>query len=215
MSIIRMEFTGQETVERAQKLLAGVPNGVDRAVKSAMNRTVSNIRSNSVKAIRERYAISAGNIRANQNITVRYTYGNGAQAVIHFRGQKIPLWRYDGSSPKGPARSEELVRARIRGQWKTVHPGIAARGHQLKSTGPKRFGTAFVATMKSGHTGIFRRTGGATSTGGDELKEIMGSSVPQMIGNEEVLQKISKEAAEKFEERLEHEVLRLLNGWGG
>ena len=69
--------------------------------------------------------------------------------------------------------------------------------------------------MKSGHTGIFRRTGGATSTGGDELKEIMGSSVPQMIGNEEVLQKISKEAAEKFEERLEHEVLRILNGWGG
>lgn len=43
----------------------------------------------------------------------------------------------------------------------------------------------------------------------------MGSSVPQMIGNEEVLQKISKEAAEKFEERLEHEVLRILNGWGG
>lgn len=215
MSMIRMEITGQEVVDRAQRLLSGVPDGIDRAVQSAMNRTVSYIRTNSVRAIRQRYAISAGNLRANQNVTVRYMHSNGVQAIITFRGQKIPLWRYDGASPKGPARTADLVRTRVKGQWKTVHPGVAAAGHQLKSTGPKRFGTAFVATMKSGHTGIFRRTGGMTSTGGEELKEIMGSSFPQMIGNEEVLEKVSKEAGDKFEERLEHEILRILNGWGG
>lgn len=215
MSTVTVEVVGQERLNRAQRMLAGIPDGIDKAVKSAMNRTVANVRVKSIRAVQEKYAISAGNIRANQNIKVKYKYDRGVQAEIYFRGNKIPLWRYTGSSPKGPTQTEELVRARVHGEWKTVHPGVTARGRQFKSRAPVRLSNTFVATMKSGHTGIFRRTGGATSTGGDELKEIMGSSVPQMIGNEEVLQKISKEAAEKFEERLEHEVLRLLNGWGG
>ncbi len=42
----------------------------------------------------------------------------------------------------------------------------------------------------------------------------MGSSVPQMLGNKEVEEKLAHESMEKFEERLDHEVLRILNGWG-
>ena len=213
--IIKLEVAGQETVDKAKKLLSGVPNGIDRAVKSAINRTATHVRANSTKAIQTRYAISAANIRSEENVKIGYRYGNGITATVVFYGKKIPLWRYDGTTPKWPSYAENLVHARVHGQWKTVHPGVTARAHQLRSTSPGRLGPTFVATMKSGHTGIFWRAGGSTRTGGDAIEELMGSSVPQMIGNEEVLQKISKEAAEKFEERLEHEVLRILNGWGG
>ena len=101
----------------------------------------------------------------------------------------------------------------IGGAWKTVHPGITAAGHQFKSTSPVTIPNTFVAQMSNGHTGIFERTGGATDSDGDEIRELMGSSVPQMLGNEEVEQRLGEESMEKFEERLDHEIIRLLNGW--
>lgn len=94
-----------------------------------------------------------------------------------------------------------------------MHPGITAAGHQLKSTSPERIPNTFVARMGSGHTGIFERTGGATASDGDAIREIMGSSVPQMLGSEEVSEKLGQETMEKFEERLDHEIIRILNGW--
>ena len=42
----------------------------------------------------------------------------------------------------------------------------------------------------------------------------MGASVAQMVGNEEVAEKLVKDASDKFEERIEHEITRILNGWG-
>ena len=63
-----------------------------------------------------------------------------------------------------------------------------------------------MARMASGHVGIFEREG-------EKLREVMGSSVPQMLGSPETAERLGEEAMGKFEERLDHEVLRLLNGW--
>ena len=72
MSTIRVEASGEEALDRAAKLLAGIGGGIEQAVKSAMTRTVSHLRTESIQAIRERYAISAAALRAEQNIQVRY-----------------------------------------------------------------------------------------------------------------------------------------------
>ena len=215
MSMIRMEFTGQETVSRAQRLLAGIPNGITTASKSAAQRAASYMKTNSTKAIRERYAIPAADVKANERVTVSYSYANGVQVFIKFAGKKISLSRYNGSSKASAKDVNSLVRARVSGGWRTVHPSMPASGHQLTSTAPTRFQNAFVARMRSGHVAIFERTGGATGSGSDEIKSLMGTAPPQMLGNEEVTEKLAKATAEKFEERLEHEVLRILNGWGG
>lgn len=214
MSVIRVEAVGQETLDRAAKLLAGIDGGINKALNSAMSRATAHLRSSSAKAIRERYDISTTNIRAEENVRVRYTRQNGVQAEVTFRGHKIPLFRYGGASPKQPTdNTGELVQAMIMGEWRTVHPSVAAAGHQLKGTSPTRFEDAFVARMKSGHAGIFERTGGKTSTGSDEIREIMGSSVPQMLGSKEVEESLAKSTMDKFEERLDHEVMAIMNGW--
>lgn len=77
MSLIRVEQVGSNTLERAEKLLAGIPDGMNRAVKSAMTRAVSHLRTNSSKEIRKAYAISAGALRSEQNIKTKYTYHPG------------------------------------------------------------------------------------------------------------------------------------------
>ena len=215
MSVIQVEAAGQEVLDRATRMLAGIDGGIDKAVKSAMARAVSHLRPNSTKAIRERYAISAANLRAEENVKVRYTYQSGVQAFVTFAGHKIPLHRYDGAAPAQPTpNTSEWVKALVAGKWRRVHPGLTASGHQLKSTSPKQFQDAFTARMKSGHVGIFERTGGSTAEGGDAIKELMGSSVPQMLGSPGVAEQLAHESMEKFEERLDHEVLRILNGWG-
>ena len=212
---VQVEEFGGGSLERAEKLLAGITNGVETATKAAMVRTVSHLRTNSTKRIRERYAISAANIRANENIKISYRMGGGIQANVLFSGTKIPLFRYSGASPKSPQfQGERLVHAIVNGQWKTVHPGVPGAGHQLVSTGPTTFQNSFVASFRPGHTGIFERTGGATSTGGAEIKEIMGSSAAQMVGNEEVLENLSEDASNMFETRMDHEIARILAGWG-
>lgn len=132
--MIRIEGFGRNTLDRATKILAGFPGGVEKAVKSAMPRAVSHLRTNSTKVIRERYDISKG-VRADENISIQYLYGSGVTALVMFKGKKIPLYRYGGASPKSPKQDKsKLVNAIVFGSWRRVHPGVAAAGHQLVST---------------------------------------------------------------------------------
>lgn len=212
--MIQVQAADSGKLEQAAKLLAGIDGGIQKALKSAATRSTSHLRTQSTKAIRERYAISQKNLRANENIRVSYTYQNGVTARVTFAGNKIPLYRYDGTRPSQPKYdTSQAIMVHTANGWKRVHPGIPAAAHQLKGGGVKTFNDAVVLRMKSGHVGIFERTGGTTSTGADQLRELMGSSVPQMLGNEKVQEDLAKSTMDKFDERLDHEVLAILNGW--
>jgi len=213
---VEVDQIGKHSLERAELLLAGFPGAIDKAIQSTMRRTASHVRAKSSKRIRERYAISNNNLRTDSSVKISYNYspGDGAKAAIIFSGAKIPLYRFEGAAPSVPSFDESrMVRVRTTGGWKTVHPGTAARSHQLKGTSPTLFKGAFVARFASGHIGIFEQTGGATSSGADELRELMGSSIPQMLGSSEVLTGLSKDAKDEFDKRMTHEVDAILNGW--
>ena len=214
---VNVFISEQGALERAIKMLSDTKGGIDKAIKGAMSSATSYLRSNSIKIARERYAISSKNIRDNENASISYRYNQGIQAIIDFSGYRIPLYRFDGAAPAQPTKdTSRLVNVAIHGKWRKTHPSIAARGHVLKSTSPYTFQNAFVARMPStGHVGIFERTGGMTpKTENEEIEELFGPSVPEMIGNEQVKEKLAQSAVKKFEERLDHEVLRILNGWG-
>lgn len=206
--IVKVDSFGESSIERANKVLAGVPDGVQKAIKSAMPRAVAELRKKSTERIRERYAISAKNIRAEENVKVTYQAGDGVIASVRFSGSRIPIYRFDGSRPKSPTYDRgNRVRGLTQAGWKMLPKGTPAYGHELVSTSPILFAHAFTATMSNGHTGIFARDGSG-------IEEIMGSSVAQMVGNEEVAEKLAEDASKKFDERMEHEITRLLNGWG-
>ena len=209
------EAAGQEAIERAHALLAGIPDGVDKAVKAAMSRTVHRLRSESNKAIQEKYDISDAGIRTEKNVRVSYSYQNGVQATVTFSGRKIPLYRFGGAAPAVPTQDIAAGRkpVMVKGAWTMQYQGVPARGHQFQDTSPTQFMDAFVAQMKSGHIGIFERTGGSTSEGSDAIREIMGSSVAQMVGKPEVAQRITEEAYQTFETELDKAVYRILTGW--
>lgn len=223
---VNLAVAGQDTLARAEQLLAGIPDGLDKAVRSAIDRSASHLRTQSAKAARERYDIKAANIRDEENARISYSYQNGVQAHITFAGRRIPLYRFGGASPATPTKDTSgkvpvLVRTPAEGpeegdpdsKWRFLYPSVPAHGHVLKSTSPALFQHAFVARMENGHTGIYERTGGMTSNKKDEIEELFGPSVPQMLGSSEVAEKLSAAALDKFEERLDHEINAILNGW--
>ena len=73
------------------------------------------------------------------------------------------------------------------------------------------FEDAFIAQMNSGHIGIFEREGSARLP----ISQFMGLSGAQMVGNDEIVEKVTQSAQEKVSERVKHEIDRILNGYGG
>ena len=63
-----------------------------------------------------------------------------------------------------------------------------------------------------GHTGIYERIGPSRFP----VRELYGPATPQMMySNEDVMDTIEAKMVEAYESRIEHEILRVLNGWGG
>jgi len=224
------DAAGQDAIDRAKALLNNIPDGVDKAVRAAMGRSTAKVRGGASKAIRERYDISneglrlapdgsrQGRAQKESNVSVRYSYQNGVQATVTFAGHKIPLYRF-GGSPKTPeVHRDRTVQAIVKGERVWVHPSLQASGHQLRSTSPSpltKYGNdAFVQRMpRSGHIGIFVRTGGMTDEDSEEIQELMGPSVAQMVGNQEVAEKLAGDAFQTFETELDKAVYRILTGW--
>jgi len=212
------DAAGREAVERAETLLAGIPGGVDRAVKAAMRRAVDRLRRESSQTIREKYDIMDAGIRAEKNVRVRYSYQNGVQATVTFSGHKIPLYRFGGSPKMPEVHRDRTVQAIVKGERVWVHPSVQASGHQFRSTSlsplTKYGNDAFVQRMPgSGHIGIFVRTGGMTAEDSEAIEELMGPSVAQMVGNQKVAEKLTGEAYRSFETELDKAVYRILTGW--
>mgnify|MGYP003171504434 FL=1 len=65
--------------------------------------------------------------------------------------------------------------------------------------------------MKSGHTGMFERDG----AGRLPITEFMGPSAAQMAANSVVVEQVEEKAQEVINKRIEHEITRILNGYGG
>ena len=126
---------------------------------------------------------------------------------ILFSGVKIPLYKFK-------------VTPQAIGTRETVK-GSLEKGHMTE------FAHAFVALMDSGHIGVFERKGvqgiksrlqkanGKGNKHTEKVGEIMGLSAAQMIGNSDVIERVESEAQETISARIDHEIDRILNGYGG
>lgn len=208
MSYIQIFQVGN-AIDVATARLAGVAGGIDTAMYNAGKRAASKLKSEAVKRARERYAISAGNVKKAPTINVS-SGGGSAVAEITWKDTKIALSKFDGSS-KAPAwdRTRRVIVKKHDG-WISTNPGLEGRGHTMRSTAPTKLTGTFVASFKSGHVGIFEREGGYTDNGLEKITEKMGLSLPQMVGSDAIKDEVGEVAVETFEERLDHEVSRLL-----
>lgn len=191
MSDIRISIT-EDTIKRVEKILAGVPKGAPRALSNAINRGLSKARTEAVREIKKIYTVNPGEIQKNTQIQVRRANVGEIAGYVTFSGVKIPLYKFS-VNPKIPGTGEK------------VH-AVVKRG------GGGTFEDGFIQKMRSSrHVGLFVREGRKRLP----IEEVMGLAVAQMVGNEQVTEQMEKEAQKTVEQRIEHEITRLLNGYGG
>ncbi len=203
------QFINDNTIERAERMLKGYINGVATAVKAALKATNADIKKNAYVELSKRYDISRESIRDYQNIkTFIYQRGSLISGSVIFTGNKIPLYRYNGTTPKEPeVDTSRKINVFIYGGFKKINPSLPVKAHQLKSKPAKDLVNAFVARMQSEHVGIFKR-----KLGSRKISEIMGLSVPQMIGNNEVQKNVIDSAMEGFDKLLNEQIDRIISG---
>lgn len=180
-----------ETIERTQTLLAGIPKGAERAFSSAINRGLSHTKTQAFKQVKTVYAVKQSALNEATTTKVQKASTGNLAGYVSFSGVKIPLYKFQ-VTPKEPRKGQKVRAAVMKG-------------------GGETFDSAFIAKMRSGHIGIFERITSKRLP----IEEKMGLSAAQMVKNEVIMDQLTKEAQEKVDERLKHEIDRILNGYGG
>ena len=193
----------EQTIDRIHTILAGVEKADEKVLKPALARGLMAGKTAAGKMVRQTYHISAGDF--NSRGYMRYNSvtknGDGIIGSIEYSGGVIPLMKFK-VSPSTPKK-------------KTTPSAAVLKASSLVKFNRQK--NVFVAQMKSGHIGIMERQKGTVSpaTGKEKLKELLSPAVPQMVGNEKVMQNVEERVNEVINQRIEHEIERLLSKSGG
>lgn len=186
-----------EGIERASSLLAGIPGGAESALKIAISKGQSTLRSETASGITKIYKISRANLQSAKNVKLTTKSGSGyVIGTVLYSGTKLPLYRYDISHyAVYNGKNRKLLSAR-----------------KMLSSARKEFPGAFIACMKNGHLGIFERTKDKIAY---PIKEVMGDSVAQMAENSDVRDAVETETANTINSEIDSAIATVLDKWEG
>lgn len=198
MSTIRVDQQKLEAVKRALEAIGAEPN---QAMVRAINRTLEGVGTDSAKAISAELNLTQATIKKNH----KAFKASLARVTGKFQsqGRPIPLIKYGATQ---------------------VRDGVSVR---IKRGSPKKtIKFAFLATMKSGHKGVFQRTSPFVGAGRPigntgrlhmnapgkwprqyrlPIKELHGPRVEDIMSNTPVMTDILEKASQRLHDRLEHE----------
>ncbi|WP_094607736.1 hypothetical protein SPSIL_009020 [Sporomusa silvacetica DSM 10669] len=181
-----IEFNAEQ-IKKSETLLGGIKDALPRAQSNAINRSLTSARAEAVRSVTKDYIIAAGEVR--KTMVIKNANPSNPLGAIRSSGSPIALSKFD-INPKRPGKR------------------VAVTVRVKRSGGRKPIKKAFVAGVGSGHTGVFVRAGKARYP----LKQLYGPSIPQMVGNENVMKSVEEKATETLDKRLEHEINRILEG---
>lgn len=181
---------GDQSLDRINKILSGVPGGAFKATYSAMKRAGSTAKTKAGQFAAAEYTISKGSFMQNVHSKVNVSGGHGGVAglSISFAGSVLPLLTFNTKYSRGGQITTQVKR----------NGGAATLQH------------AFVASIYGG-IGVYERVGAPRFP----VEQKFGPSTGHMMQNDEVVEKMEQTIVSTFEQRIDHEVLRVLNGWGG
>lgn len=177
----------EQQLKQAERLLSHVKGGAGRAVSLALNRSISTARSDVVKGVRETYTVDAKSVR--ESVRLKSSKPNKLEASIYAFGGPLSLSHFQVKPKTVNGRRRTAIRVGVR-------KGSA-----------KSMGKAFVARV-GGNLQIFERVGKARLP----IQKMWGPSVPQMVGNENIIDKVAEKARVSMDKRLTHEIGRLIEG---
>lgn len=184
----KIDFDGNALLQ-AQKMLKNIPGGMETATARAINRALQGARAVTVKAIRERYTVRATDIR--ETLRIKKATKSDLEGSLTSRGTKLDInashFKVRPRTDTTGNRQRKVVAELIKGSPFEVQRGFIY------------------------NTQVFRRAGRARLP----IAKQVGPAVPQMLEQDDVLQRATEAISERFRERLEHETEVLLNNLDG
>ncbi len=177
------------SLQRAQELLREIPGAAEKAIGSAIRKSVNGAKSDAAKEVANRYHITQRDVRKTVSTRVS-RFG----AELLSKGNVTPLSKYrtrqkDAEGQRSYTRRKKYLYANVvKGEGGTV-------AH------------AFIARMRSGHMGVFQRRSDGS------LQELYGPSIPQAMTRKEVSSLIVSGIERRMDKNVSHEVNAFLMGY--
>ena len=187
MAQVQIADVGQTKLDRVNAILGGMKNGsaAFKAVSAAMKRASDSAKTQAGRYASETYNISKGKFMSACRINTDVNGGSGGVASVEltFAGKVLKLIEFGAKGgPQGP-----------------VTVKVKDGGGTLRS--------AFINAIY-GEKGVWERVGKARFP----LEQKYGPSTGHMMQDEGVTDKMTKHIEEVFDQRIEHEIWRILNG---
>lgn len=190
MSVIRVDSVGGRSLDRMNKILAGVPGGIWKATSAALRRAGDTAKTRAGQFAAAEYTIGKGDFMHNVSSKSHISGDAGGVVTmnISYAGTVLPLLTFNTKFSR-----DGLVQTKVK-----------------RNGGAATLERAFAARV-FGPVAVFERVGAPRFP----VEQKYGPSTAHMMQNEQVVEKMDKTIQETFDARAEHEITRVLNGWGG
>lgn len=186
MSMVHVESVGQNTLDHVNKVLGSFGNGslATRAVAAAAKRAADKGKTEAGRFAAAEYTIGKGGFMSHCKIKSSVSGGGGGatSVSIEFAGSVIPLIEFNTRYARG-------------GRLTTT----------VKSGSSATLFHAFAAPV-FGKTAVFEHV---NQTRGP-LEQLFGPSTGHMMQNDKIIEQEDKVIMETFEQRIDHEISRIL-----
>ncbi len=179
MTSLRVNVDIDPVLRSLKRLEIGLAH---KAIYRSLNRTIGGVKTNATRAVRQELTLKVKDIK--RDLAVRRARPRGLEASLDIA-----------------VRPTGLIKFRARDTTRGVTVQVKRRA------GRKRLGKAFIATMPSGHKGVFTRRKGVARL---PVGELFSTAVGQYLDDESVLDPIGEAAQERFTRELSSQVDLLL-----
>ncbi|MBR1953288.1 MAG: phage tail protein [Lentisphaeria bacterium] len=176
----------KNALEKAARMLEGIPGGIQQAMVSAYNRALQEGRTAGTREAVKRYTLPAGIVR--QTMAMHRASKGHLEAELVSRGRRLPLTAYKhkpGHDTTGAKRTQVSVSVR-KGVLKPIGQGFIYHGMVMQRVGASRL----------------------------PVTQPHSLSVPNILNNDEIVEVIQQRMAQSVSKRLTHETERILAGYG-
>jgi hypothetical protein len=167
-------------IDQAKAMLSSLQKQVlPLAASRAINKTSQSTRSTAVKLIANDMGIKQKDIRSS--ITLLKATRIKLQAVVQARGKRLPIIKLD------PHALQNNV-------------GVTYKGQDGQR---KQIAGAFIAAMKTGHRGVYKRAPGVKRL---PIMELHGPSIPHVFCQAKITQALEETVNTRWPVNFQHEV---------
>lgn len=175
-----------EELKRIAVELKAFPNVAPKAMSAALNRTISTVKTDMRREAVAEYEVKGSDVAKSLSVKKASPARLSAEALSKGRPLALSHFKFKPKKPMaGKTRRKVLVKVK-------KSSGFT----EIKIKPP-----AFVQNP-NGATNIFAREGESRLP----IKRLYSLSVPQMISNKEVMNRITEKAHETLDKRVKHEI---------